>query len=111
MELCLGGFGAATAVFFTNPLEVIKTRFQLQGELQARGRGLYSVHYRNIIHAAVQIVKHEGLFSMQKGLSPAIGYQLTVNGPRLGIYQTFNNQVLLTYVLSLCSLLLSHFFG
>jgi len=44
MELVLGGVAAVGAGLFSNPLEVIKIRMQLQGELQAKGK--YAVHYR-----------------------------------------------------------------
>jgi len=40
----MGGMAAVGAGVFTNPLEVVKIRMQLQGELQAKGQ--YSVHYR-----------------------------------------------------------------
>lgn len=33
-ECLTGGVAASGACFFTNPLEVVKTRMQLQGELQ-----------------------------------------------------------------------------
>lgn len=48
-----GGAAASGAALFTNPLEVAKTRIQLQGELQARGQ--YPVHYRNVFHALFTI--------------------------------------------------------
>lgn len=44
MEFLIGGIAACGAGFFTNPLEVVKTRMQLQGELQARGQ--HAIHYR-----------------------------------------------------------------
>ena len=43
MELVLGGLACSGAGFCTNPMEVVKTRMQLQGELKARGQ--YSVNY------------------------------------------------------------------
>ena len=45
-EFLLGGMATSLAGFFTNPLEVAKTRMQLQGELKAHGQ--YSVIYTNI---------------------------------------------------------------
>ncbi|XP_050523570.1 solute carrier family 25 member 35-like [Daktulosphaira vitifoliae] len=84
MEFLLGAAGASGAVCFTNPLEVIKTRFQLQGELKKSGK--YSVHYRNVFHAFYVIAKHEGIVALQKGLMPAMGHQVLLNGTRFGIY-------------------------
>ncbi|KAF7496657.1 Solute carrier family 25 member 35 [Sarcoptes scabiei] len=88
-ELLLGGIGAACAGVFTNPLEVIKTRIQLQGELRSRGQ--YTVHYRNVFQAFFAVVKNENLFSLQKGLVPAIWYQFIMNGCRFGLYQVCDN--------------------
>ncbi|XP_014278380.1 solute carrier family 25 member 35 [Halyomorpha halys] len=82
MEFGLGALAAVGATFFTNPIEVLKTRFQLQGELQQRGQ--YGVHYRNILHAGYVIVKTEGLHGLQKGLVPSLGHQILMNGVRLG---------------------------
>jgi len=86
MELALGGVAAVGAGFFSNPLEVVKIRMQLQGELQARGN--YAVHYRNVFHAAYTIGRKDGLLALQKGLVPALWYQWVMNGIRLGLYQT-----------------------
>lgn len=44
MDFLLAGTAAATAGAICNPLEVVKIRMQLQGELQAKGQ--YKVHYR-----------------------------------------------------------------
>ena len=90
MEFLLGGVAACGAGFFTNPLEVAKTRQQLQGELRARGQ--YTVHYRNVLHAFYTVGKVEGLAALQKGLVPALWYQFFMNGCRLGAYQWFTNQ-------------------
>ncbi|KAK7866891.1 hypothetical protein R5R35_001634 [Gryllus longicercus] len=85
MEFLIGGAAAIGAGIFTNPLEVVKTRFQLQGELQARG--LYAVHYKNFFHAFYAVAKADGILALQKGLVPALWYQLFLNGVRLGTYQ------------------------
>ncbi|XP_051900652.1 solute carrier family 25 member 35 isoform X2 [Pristis pectinata] len=84
MDFLLGGLAACGACIFTNPLEVVKTRMQLQGEL--KGRGSYTVHYRNVFHATYTIWKTDGLLALQKGLMPGLLYQFCMNGVRLGSY-------------------------
>lgn len=88
-EFALGGVAACCAGFITNPLEVVKTRIQLQGELQKAGQ--YRVHYRNVFHAFYQIARQDGVLSLQKGLVPALWYQFFMNGVRLGCFQCFDN--------------------
>ena len=82
MEFAIGGLAAVCAGFITNPLEVVKTRMQLQGELRAKGK--YVVHYRNLFHSSYQIAKHDGIVALQSGLVPALWVQLIMNGCRLG---------------------------
>ncbi|CAG7717785.1 unnamed protein product [Allacma fusca] len=84
MEMLLGGTSAVCAGTITNPLEVVKIRMQLQGELQSKGK--YQIHYRNVFHAGCTIAIKEGSFALQKGLRPALLYQFFMNGTRLGLY-------------------------
>lgn len=93
MEFALGGAAAVCAGFFTNPLEVMKTRMQLQGELQARGQ--HSVHYKNVFHAGYVIAKHEGVLALQKGLVSGLSFQLFLNGSRFGLYQIITEKGLM----------------
>lgn len=72
------------ACMFTNPMEVLKTRLQLQGELKAKGQ--HVVHYKNVFHAGYVVAKNDGIFALQKGLIPALWVQLVMNGARLGFY-------------------------
>ncbi|KAH9407824.1 Transcription initiation factor TFIID subunit 1 [Tyrophagus putrescentiae] len=78
-----------TACTVTNPLEVIKVRIQLQGELLACGE--YTVHYRNVLQAFYAVASTESMRSLQKGLVPALCYQFLMNGCRFGAYQAFDN--------------------
>lgn len=84
MDFVLSGAAACGACLFTNPLEVVKTRMQLQGELKSRGS--YQVYYRNVFHAFYTIGKVDGLAGLQKGLVPGLVYQFFMNGVRLGSY-------------------------
>ncbi|XP_044754935.1 solute carrier family 25 member 35-like [Coccinella septempunctata] len=84
MEILVGGLAAASAGILTNPLEVLKIRMQLQGELQKKGQ--HAIHYKNIFHASYMIVKNEGVLSLQKGLVPALWVQFIMNGFRFGTY-------------------------
>ncbi|KAG5461213.1 MAG: mitochondrial carrier domain-containing protein [Olpidium bornovanus] len=62
----VGGAAACAAVTFTNP-------FELGG---AKKKPEYSSSFR----AARNIFKNEGLRGLQRGLAPAYGYQLLMNG-------------------------------
>lgn len=84
MDFVLSGAAACGACLFTNPLEVVKTRMQLQGELKSRGT--YQIYYRNVFHAFYTIGKVEGVVALQKGLSAGLLYQFFMNGVRLGSY-------------------------
>jgi len=88
-ECLLGAVSTSMACIFTNPLEVVKTRLQLQGELQSRGH--YTIHYRGVLHAFYAIAEADGVPALQRGLIPALLYQVFLNGPRLGAYQVLEN--------------------
>ena len=55
MEVVAGGLSASAACVFTNPMEVVKNRLQVQGELRARGH--YTRTYRGPLHGLIVMVK------------------------------------------------------
>lgn len=71
--ICIGDYSIHFAetyvsciiVTLSNPMEVIKTRLQLQGELQKSG--IYLKSYKGFWHAFYVITKLEGLRGIQKG--------------------------------------------
>ena len=85
VEFLLGGAATMTAALFTNPIEVVKTRMQVQGELLRIGKAQQL--YTNPFQAFYLIGKEEGLRGLQGGLGPAVLYQLMMNGTRLGAYE------------------------
>ncbi|XP_053291437.1 solute carrier family 25 member 34 [Pleuronectes platessa] len=84
LDFALGALACCAACVFTNPLEVVKTRLQLQGELCARGS--YQRHYRGALQALWVVGRTDGLRGLQKGLSVGLIYQGVMNGVRLGSY-------------------------
>jgi solute carrier family 25 protein 34/35 len=64
----------------------MKTRLQLQGELQKADPNVPKV-YKNVGDVFIKTVRNEGLRGLQRGLLPAYGYQILLNGSRLGFYE------------------------
>ncbi|XP_008553094.1 solute carrier family 25 member 35-like [Microplitis demolitor] len=85
-EFGIGGLAAMGAGIFTNPIDVIKVRLQMQGELLRRGT--YKVLYKNTFHAAYVIAKHEGITALQSGVRSALVFQFVLNGTKLGVFKS-----------------------
>ncbi|XP_038602812.1 solute carrier family 25 member 34 [Tachyglossus aculeatus] len=84
LDLVLGASACCLACLFTNPLEVVKTRLQLQGELRRRGTGPRL--YRGVGQALLAVGRADGLRGLQKGLGAALLYQGLMNGLRFYCY-------------------------
>lgn len=78
-----GGLAACIAVTVTNPIELVKIRMQLQGELSSSVQKTY----KNPLQGMAVIFKNEGVRGLQKGLVAAYIYQICLNGSRLGFYE------------------------
>lgn len=86
MDFLLGGVAAMCAGVVSNPFDVIKTRQQLQGELQKINSS--KLPYRGLTQAIESIVHAEGIWGLQKGLCSALAFQFVMNSTRLGLYET-----------------------
>ncbi|XP_028609837.1 solute carrier family 25 member 34 isoform X2 [Grammomys surdaster] len=84
VDLVLGASACCLACVFTNPLEVVKTRLQLQGELQAPGT--YPRPYRGFVSSVAAVARADGLWGLQKGLAAGLLYQGLMNGVRFYCY-------------------------
>ncbi|KAK6465796.1 mitochondrial oxaloacetate carrier protein [Scheffersomyces coipomensis] len=96
-----GGIAACGAVTFTNPIELVKTRMQLQGELHKKASSEVLL-YKNPFQAFGLIYKNEGIRGLQQGLLCGYFYQMGLNGCRLGLYEP--SRYLLTSIFSPSSL-------
>ncbi|KAM3961269.1 solute carrier family 25 member 35-like [Aphomia sociella] len=93
-DMAMGGVSAMFATLFTNPIEVVKTRLQLQGELMSKGQ--HAVHYRNVPHGLFVIARTEGFVALQSGLPAMLGFQFFLNTFRLGVYRISERRGLTT---------------
>ena len=82
-DFLLSGTAAVLAITCTNPIDVVKTRLQLQGEPGYRG-----ARYRGVWHAMRTIGAAEGLGlqGLQRGLPPACALQFSNVAMRFGGY-------------------------
>ncbi|ORZ35072.1 mitochondrial carrier domain-containing protein [Catenaria anguillulae PL171] len=81
-----GAGAACLSATITNPMEVVKTRLQLQGELVSASGNVARI-YKSAPHAFMVIARAEGIRGLQRGLIPAYWYQALMNGTRLGFYE------------------------
>ncbi|CCW68014.1 unnamed protein product [Phytomonas sp. Hart1] len=86
-----GALASCFAVVFSNPLDTMRTRMQLQGQLCRSGQ--YQVIYRNIIQGMLRVAREEGLLALQKGLGSSILWQISQNGVRIGLYPALKEDI------------------
>eukprot|EP00038_Savillea_parva_P022567 m.37936 g.37936 ORF g.37936 m.37936 type:complete len:310 (+) comp5600_c0_seq2:27-956(+) len=83
-----GMVSAQVAALFTNPIDVVKIRLQIQGEggVPSSGTGMW----RMFGH----IAREEGLMALQKGLGPSLLREASYSSIRLSLYEPLRNMIL-----------------
>ena len=79
---------ASIAETVTYPLDLTKTRLQLQGEVAA---GEQVLKYRGMFQTALGIVKEEGLLCLWRGMLPALYRHAIYTGMRMSVYEEVRN--------------------
>merc|ERR1719394_2049251 len=74
---------ASVAEFATYPLDLTKTRLQIQGEMKSGGS---NVKYRGMIQTAIGIAREEGFFHLWRGILPALYRHAIYTGFRMSAY-------------------------
>ncbi|XP_046462018.1 mitochondrial uncoupling protein 4-like [Daphnia pulex] len=87
----LSVISATIAEGATYPLDLIKTRLQIQGEIASSKGDAGS--YRGMLKTAVGIVKEEGLIRLWQGITPAIYRHAIYTGVRFGAYEKMRENV------------------
>ncbi|XP_030430385.1 brain mitochondrial carrier protein 1 isoform X3 [Gopherus evgoodei] len=81
-----GGLASLVAEFGTFPVDLTKTRLQVQGQsIDARFR---EIKYRGMFHALFRIYKEEGILALYSGIAPALLRQASYGTIKIGIYQS-----------------------
>ncbi|OXB57969.1 hypothetical protein ASZ78_004291 [Callipepla squamata] len=81
-----GGLASITAECGTFPIDLTKTRLQVQGQVNdAKYR---EIRYRGMMHALVRIFREEGLKALYSGIAPAMLRQASYGTIKIGTYQS-----------------------
>ena len=95
LKLFSSATASAAAEAATFPLDLTKTRLQLQGEVAALPRhGTATVVKRGMVLTAVTVAREEGITNLWSGLQPAICRQMIYTGMRLAVYEQMREHVL-----------------
>ncbi|XP_013858269.1 kidney mitochondrial carrier protein 1 isoform X1 [Austrofundulus limnaeus] len=82
-----GGLASVTAECGTFPIDLAKTRLQVQGQV---GDSKYrEIRYRGMLHAMLRIGREEGLRALYSGIAPAMLRQASYGTIKIGTYQSF----------------------
>lgn len=82
---------ATVAETVTFPLDLTKTRLQIQGEVASRS---HNGSNRGMLRVALGVVKDEGVLKLWQGLLPAVYRHIIYTGVRMGVYEHMRNYVL-----------------
>jgi len=88
--LAYGGFSSCVAETVTMPIDVVKTRLQMDGS------GGAVKQYAGAMDCASKMVKAEGPSALFKGLPPALVRQSTYGSLRYGLYGPIKNSMGIT---------------
>ncbi|XP_002741139.1 mitochondrial substrate carrier family protein ucpB-like [Saccoglossus kowalevskii] len=91
VRYALAGVSCMCAAFATNPIDVVKIRMQLEGELAAqKGKGvavLKNRYYDGFIKGGIKVVQDEGIRGLYKGVLPSLLREGTYSTIRIGAYE------------------------
>ncbi|XP_075057423.1 mitochondrial uncoupling protein 4 [Mixophyes fleayi] len=95
-KFVLSACAASVAELVTFPLDLTKTRLQIQGEtaLKQHGDRGSAVPYRGMVRTAVGIMQEEGLLKLWQGATPAVYRHIVYSGVRMVVYEQLRDSAL-----------------
>lgn len=72
MYFLSAGLASSLSAAITCPLDVAKTRIQVQARQEKGNNGITQLKYRNTLHALKEIVREEGYSALMRGIKPRI---------------------------------------
>ncbi|KAI8042868.1 mitochondrial 2-oxodicarboxylate carrier [Drosophila gunungcola] len=84
-QFLAGGLSGFLEVVCLHPLDVVRSRMQLQGTRSVRGEVLY----RGPLHAMASMYRHEGLTAFWKGIVPPVCVETPKRGAKFLMYELF----------------------
>lgn len=81
---------AWNAEFLTYPLDLVKTRLQIQGELNKNGG---KVAYRGMLGTTIGIFREEGIHKLWQGVHAALLRHLVYSGTRIMTYKSLKEKM------------------
>jgi hypothetical protein len=86
-----GGLSCQFAVFFTNPIDVVKTRMQLHGELSSAGASAASSKRLGLVAVSKSLAATEGARAFYRGLNASLLREALYSSTRMGLYEPFKD--------------------
>ena len=84
--LVYGGLASIKVERSTFPIDLTKTRLQIQG--QKNDANFKEIRYGGMLHALVRIGREEGLKALYSGIAPAMLHQASYGTIKIGTYQS-----------------------
>ncbi len=84
-----GGVASCVAEACTFPIDVAKTRLQLQRKQLRKAAKASEVAYRGMVDVWVRVAREEGVMTLYRGLPPALLRQASYGTIKFGLYSTF----------------------
>eukprot|EP01112_Ceratiomyxa_fruticulosa_P016696 TRINITY_DN5086_c0_g1_i1.p1 TRINITY_DN5086_c0_g1~~TRINITY_DN5086_c0_g1_i1.p1 ORF type:complete len:317 (-),score=30.70 TRINITY_DN5086_c0_g1_i1:67-1017(-) len=82
-KFAFGGISCMVPLLLMNPVEVVKIRLQIQGELSL----VSERRYRGLLHGLWRVGNEEGVRGLYKGLTPALLREAVYASIRMGLYE------------------------